>query len=161
MPISPYLRTLRERYGHDLLVMPAISAIVLDERGHVLLHRARETGNWHTLGGVLEPGETPATAAVREVREETGVDIAIEHLVGVYVTPEVRYGNGDRATYVVTCFRCRVLAGEPHVADDESLEVRFFPPDALPPLRPDQALRVAQAIAGRPEAWFEPAPGGG
>jgi 8-oxo-dGTP diphosphatase len=152
--LSDYLRGVRARAGHELLLLPAVSAIVVDVAGRVLLHRSRDTGAWHTLGGVLEPGETPAAATVREVFEETGVTVAIERLVGVYTTPEVHYPNGDRAMYVVTAFRCRVVAGEPIVNDDESLEVRYFAPDELPTLRPDQALRVEHALAER-EAYYQ------
>ncbi|MDB5096968.1 MAG: hydrolase [Cyanobacteria bacterium RYN_339] len=154
MGMSDYMRAVRARAGHDLLLLPAVSAVVVDVAGRVLLHRAVDTGNWHTIGGVLEPGEAPAAAAVREVFEETGVTAVVERLVGVYTTPEVRYPNGDLTMYVVTTFRCRPVAGEPIVNDDESLEVRYFAPDELPTLRPDQALRVAHALADC-EAYFE------
>jgi 8-oxo-dGTP pyrophosphatase MutT (NUDIX family) len=154
MGASDYLRGIRARLGHELLLMPAVSCIVVDVAGRVLLHRARDTGRWHTIGGVLEPGEAPAVAAAREVLEETGVTVTVERLVGVYVTPEVVYPNGDHAMYVVTACRGRPVAGEPIVNDDESLEVRYFASDELPTLRPDQALRVQHALAGG-EPYFE------
>lgn len=154
MAMSPYLRGIRAKLGHDLLLMPAVSAIVVDVAGRVLLHRSSENGRWNTIGGVLEPGEEPAAAAVREVFEETNLTVAIERLVGVYTTPEIAYANGDRAMYVVTTFRCRPIAGEPIVADGESLEVRYFAPDELPTLRPDQALRIQHALSER-EACFQ------
>jgi 8-oxo-dGTP pyrophosphatase MutT (NUDIX family) len=134
--------------------MPAVSAIVVDVAGRVLLHRSSDNGRWNTIGGVLEPGEEPAAAAVREVLEETGVTVVVERLVGVYTTPEITYANGDRARYVVTAFRCRPVAGEPIVADDESLEVRYFAPDELPTLRPDQLLRIQDAFSAT-EACFQ------
>ena len=53
-------------------------------------------------------------------------------LSGVYAEPAMAYANGDRAQYITICFRCRVVSGEPRVNDDESSEVRWFWPDALP-----------------------------
>lgn len=152
---SAYLAGIREKLGPDLLLMPAVSAIVVDVRGRVLLQQGVETGSWGTLGGVLEPGETPAAAAIREVREETSLEVVVDRLVGVYVTPEVMYRNGDRAMYVVTAFRCRPVAGEARVNDDESLDIRYFAPVELPALRPDQALRVAHALDSDAPPFFE------
>lgn len=157
MGLSGFWKGIRSKLGPGQLLMPAISAIVVDDAGRVLLQRSRDTGRWNTIGGLLEPGEAPAAAAVREVFEETGVTVVAEQLLGVYTTPEVAYPNGDRAMYVVSAFRCRPVAGEPFVNDDESLEVRYFAPDELPTLRADQALRVQHALEDV-TGYFEPAP---
>src|SRR5205814_6444052 len=96
-----------------------------------------DTGKWSLIGGMVEPGEEPADAVVRELYEETGLRVEPVRVIGVYTTPVIRYPNGDQAQYVITAFRCRVIEGEPRVNDDESLEVRYFAPDALPELRAD------------------------
>jgi 8-oxo-dGTP pyrophosphatase MutT (NUDIX family) len=156
MGISPYIRQLREKLGNDMLLLPAVSAIVLDEQGRVLLHRARDDGKWYTIGGAMEPGEEPAEAIVREVLEETGLTVEPVRIVAVQASPLVTYPNGHQVRYVGTSFLCRVVGGQLHVADDESLELRYFAPGELPPLRPDQLQRVHYALSERPTAFFQP-----
>src|SRR5215204_2791562 len=100
MAVSDYIRTLREKMGHDLLFLPAVSAIVINDRGEVLLHRSSDDGKWYTIGGAIDPGEDAADAAVREAREETGLLVVPERIIGVYTSPEIVYPNGDRVIYV-------------------------------------------------------------
>lgn len=153
MPISAYLARVREKVGHDLLLAPAVTAIVIDDEGRILLHRSSDDGLWHTIGGVMDPGEEPADCCVREVREETGLEVVVERLVAVGATPVVRYANGDEMLYVGLTFLCRPIGGTARVADDESLEVRFFAPDALPELPPHQRHAIAQTLRGETGAF--------
>ena len=155
MPIPDYVKSLRAKVGHDLLFLPGVCGLVFDDDGRVLLHRRADTGKWSVIGGLPNPGEEPAEAVVREVFEETGVTVEPERITGVYSTPRVRLPNGDEVQSIVTTFRCRPVGGTPHVHDDESLEVRYFPPDALPPLRPDHVLRIEHARRDGP-AFFAP-----
>jgi 8-oxo-dGTP pyrophosphatase MutT (NUDIX family) len=157
MGMSDYVRRLREQVGRELLLMPAVSGLVFNDSGEVLLHRRSDNGQWAVIGGMVDPGEEPATAVVREVFEETGVRVEPVRLTGVYLTPVVTYDNGDRAQYVVTVFRCRALSGTPHPHDDESLEVRYFGVDDLPALRPDHRLRIEHAL-GDAAPFFERSP---
>jgi 8-oxo-dGTP pyrophosphatase MutT (NUDIX family) len=154
MGMSPFIRGLRAKVGTDLLQLVGVSAVVLDHRGHVLLVHSTEAGNWMPVGGGVEPGEEPAAAAVREVMEEAGVHCVAEHLVGVYDGPAVTYANGDRAHYVTVAFRCRAVDGTPRPDGDETTDARFFPPDALPPMRADHERNVRDTLAGRPAAFF-------
>lgn len=145
---------LRERIGHDLLLLPAVCALVFDERGHLLLGRRSDTGDWALVGGIVDPGEDVGAAVVREVWEETGVRVRADRISGVYTVPDVHYPNGDHAAYVVTTFCCTALEGQPHVNDDESLEVGYFAVDALPPLPESQLVRVRDALSGEAAAAF-------
>lgn len=134
MGISEYMRRLREKVGTELLMMPAVGGIVVNAAGEVLLQRRSDNGLWGIPGGAIDPGEEPADAIVREVWEETGVRVIPERVIGVYGGPEllVRYPNGDEAMVISMTFLCRPVSGEPHPHDDESLEVRYFPANALP-----------------------------
>src|SRR5207302_9028236 len=124
------------------VMMPGVSAIIVNDAGHVLLHRAGHDGKWYVIGGAPDPGEELADAAVREALEETGLTVVPERLVGVYTDPLVRYANGDEVLYIASVFRCRPVDGIAKVADDESFEVRYFAPDALPTLLPTHQLRI-------------------
>lgn len=155
MPIPQFVRDARKKLGNDLLWLPGVAAIVVDDRGHVLLAKRADTRRWAVVGGIVEPGEQPADCCVREVLEETGVHCVVERLVGVYVTPRITYENGHQAQYVVTSFLCRATGGTPRVGDDESLDVGYFPPDQLPDgMTPEHRERLAHALAGRAQAFF-------
>lgn len=156
MPLPDYVRRLRERVGHDLLLMPAVAGVVVRADGKVLLGQRSDNGHWAVVGGILEPDEPLADAVVREVYEETAVVCAPERVSGVYVSPVVTHvPTGDRAQYVVVTFRCRYISGTARVNDDESLAVGWFAPDALPDLGPAGLRRVRDALAGDPAAAFD------
>jgi 8-oxo-dGTP diphosphatase len=154
MPISDYLKSLRERIGHDLVLIPGVTALIFDEQDHVLLHRAATDGRWYTIGGAVDPCENPADAAVREVFEETGLRVRPVRVVGVYTDPIVEYPNGDRVCYVSTCFLCQIVGGKLQPQDDESLELRYFPPTELPELPASHRHRIVQALKNQDLAYF-------
>ena len=154
--MSPYIRDLRAKIGHDLILMPAVAAVIINEAGEVLLQLRSDSGTWGLPGGAMDPGEEPAEALVREIREETALEIVPERIVGVYSGPEfhARYSNGDEAMIVSITFACRPVGGQPRVSDDESLEVRYFAPDALPPMERRHRLRIEEALREDPRTHF-------
>jgi 8-oxo-dGTP pyrophosphatase MutT (NUDIX family)/GNAT superfamily N-acetyltransferase len=131
--ISPYLRGLRERVGHDLLLLPSVAVLPRDEHDRLLLVREAETGMWQTIGGAVEPDESPAEAAVREAAEEAGVVVELTGIRGVIGGPLFRmtYPNGDLVSYVPTIFDARVVAGQPHADGDETIDVAWYRIDQL------------------------------
>ena len=154
MPASDYIVFLREKIGHDTIMIPSSSAVIFNEAGEVLLHQRSDNGNWSLVGGAADPGEHPAETLVRETLEEAGVRVKPERLVGIY-TAEARYPNGDHVVYTSAAFQCCIIDGEPHVADDESLAVRFFAPDNLPDsLRANHKMRIHHALT-RTDSYFD------
>jgi len=147
MAIPKHIAALRSKIGHELLILPGVCGLVFDAVGRILLNRRSDTGRWAVLGGVIEPGEQPADAVVREVLEKTGVLVVPERITGVYSTPVMTLPNADQVQYVVTAFKCQAVSGEPKVHDDESLEVRYFDLQLLPELRPEHRLRIEHALS--------------
>ena len=86
--ISPYLRQIRERIGHELLLLPAVTVLIWDQHGRLLLARGAETGTWQTIGGGVEPFESPQDAARRETEEEVGLTVALTGIRAVIGGPE-------------------------------------------------------------------------
>lgn len=147
MPVPEYVRTIREKIGTDLLWLPGVAAVVVDDVGRVLLGRRADTGEWASIAGILEPGEQPAEAIVREIREEAGVEAQVLDLLALRTDEPVAYPNGDAAQYLTILFLCRYVSGEAHVADDESLEIAWFHPEALPAMSARQTERVRRGHA--------------
>lgn len=155
MPISDYLRELRRKIGHAPVMQPAVCVVIFDDARRVLLLRQKDDGRWHTVGGAIDPREEPGHAAMREAKEETGLDVTIERVAATYAGPEQTYPNGDHVWYTTIAFAARVRHGEtPRVADDEGLELRFFALDALPPLNEWDRRAIHLAAADEAAAWF-------
>lgn len=128
MPLSGYLKQLREKVGHDLLLLPSAAVAILDDTGRVLMGLHADKQIWVLPGGLIEPRETPADGAVRETFEETGLLVEITGVLGVYGGNElvVDYPNGDVASYIATIFRGRVVGGELSADGEEILDLRYF-----------------------------------
>jgi 8-oxo-dGTP pyrophosphatase MutT (NUDIX family) len=125
----------------------AACAIVLDDRGRVLLHRRTDNGRWALPGGAIETGETAHEAVVREVREETGFAVEVLRLVGVYSDPRhttIAYPDGNVIAYVAVAFECRLVGGSPALSDETSA-VEWFDPDARALLRDAIGARLDPA----------------
>lgn len=127
MAASPYVRSLRARIGHDLLLLPSVTVLAQDGDGRVLLVRQADSGRWGTVGGAVDPDESPAEAAVREAEEEAGVEVELGPVLGVLGGPDfrMRYPNGDEAAYVSIVFDGHVTAGTPRPDGDETIEVAW------------------------------------
>ncbi|GHO96777.1 NUDIX hydrolase [Reticulibacter mediterranei] len=120
-----------------------VYAVIFDQERVLLAHR-RDIDWWNLPGGGMELDETVEEAMRREVREETGLDVAVERLIGVYSKPQKQE--------VVLTFRCSVVGGTLS-ATEESRECRFFSPDALPPnTLPKHRQRVEDALLDLPHA---------
>jgi 8-oxo-dGTP pyrophosphatase MutT (NUDIX family) len=155
MPISPYIKQIRDKIGHDPLLIPGVCMLIFNDKNEILLHRQSDDGLWHTIGGSIDPREEPAAAAAREAKEETGLDITPERIVSVYTGPYPTYANGDQCMFISIAFAAKLPPGViPQIADDESLEMQFFPLDALPELWSWDRRAILEAAKNHPHAVF-------
>jgi ADP-ribose pyrophosphatase YjhB (NUDIX family) len=134
-------------------LVPGGSAVISDDQGRILLQRRADSGNWSLPGGVMEIGETLGAAVVREVREETGLEVKLTGIVGVYTDPGhiIAYADGEVRQEFVIVFAGRVIGG--HLAvSDESTDVAFIDPAELPalPMHETVRLRIEHLIQRRP-----------
>ena len=133
MGIPDFLLALRKKIGNDLLVLPSAGVTLFNETGRILLVQHADRDIWTLPGGIIEPGESPADAALREVWEETGLLVELASVFGVFGGMDLvtTYSNGDRAAYVMTVFRGNIVGGKMRSDGDEISEIRFFSPDEI------------------------------
>jgi len=153
MPIPEFVAALRTMVGDHPLWLSGVTAVVRRD-DEVLLVRRADTGEWSPVTGIIDPGEEPAVCAAREAMEETGVEIRVDRLASVDSATRVTYPNGDRASYLDVSFACTWLSGEAHVADDESVDVRWWPVTELPEMSPVLRDRIDAALSGEVAARF-------
>ncbi len=155
MPTPQFVLDLRAKVGHDLLWLSTAVGAVFDDAGRVLLGRRADIGVWTLPGGIIDPAEQPADAAVREVFEETGVVARPEVLTSVTVSAPMTYPNGDQVQYLEYCFRCRLAGGQAGVGDGELSAVGWYGPDELPEVGSATRQLLAAAVrADRAEFTF-------
>ena len=133
MPISPYVLKIREKIGNDLLLMPSVSVVVRDDEGRILLARHAHQNVWAFPGGAIDPKEHPYDAAVREMKEEGGIEVEIVRIISVHGGPEFSwtYDNGDEVCYVIFALEARHIDGELTPDGEEVLEFRYFTPEEI------------------------------
>ncbi len=138
MATPEFILNLRSKIGHDMLWLSGVTAVVRNAEGELLLGQRSDTGEWALIYGIIEPGEEPATAALREVKEETGIDCIPTELISVKSSTRIlTYANHDQAMYMDHMFLCRLsekpgACHTPFIGDDESLHVGWFAIENLP-----------------------------
>lgn len=155
MATPEFILALREKIGTMPLWLCGVTAVVT-RADEVLLVKRSDTGEWSPVCGIVDPGEEPSDAAVREVLEEADVHASVDHLAWVHVTDMLTYDNGDRTQYVDIVFCLRWSAGTPYPADGENTDAWWFGRDELPEMSVDMRRRVAVALDGEVAARFGP-----
>jgi ADP-ribose pyrophosphatase YjhB (NUDIX family) len=121
-------------------------AVIFDGQRHVLLCHRRDMDVWNLPGGRVESGELPTEAVVRETREETGLEVTVERLVGVC--------GKEEKDELVFAFLCRVVGGELGLSDEDDA-CEFFDVDAIPcNTSPKQVERIRYALEDRRQPVF-------
>ena len=157
MTIPEYVRRLRAAVGHDRLILVGASAIIRDDLGRVLLVQCPDTGQWALPSGLMEMNESIAATVIREVKEETGLEVRPVRLVGLYTDPNLQnmtYPQGDQVQVVNATFECRVVGGALQADGIEIIDASFFGEDKLPPLDPCHLQRLRDAARQKPEAYI-------
>jgi 8-oxo-dGTP pyrophosphatase MutT (NUDIX family) len=138
-------------------IVPGAQILVTDDQGRVLLQRRADSGNWSAPGGTMDVGETLAQTAVREVREETGLDVEVTGLLGLYTDPRhvIAYSDGEVRQEFVVAFTGRVTGGELQISD-ESTELRWVPLDETPtlPMHETARLRLRHLMEHQPAPYL-------
>lgn len=136
-----YIKKLRSKVGHDMIILNFSAACIVNSDGKILLQKRGDEGNrgkWGLPGGAWEEGESAETAIKREVKEETGLDVEVSKLIGVYSKYFSTYSNGDVSQTAVCLFECRPLSEELFADGIETLSLQYFDKENLPEMFNEQ-----------------------
>src|SRR6516164_2382973 len=133
---------------------PAAAVALFDSRGNILLLRRKDNDKWTMPGGTLDFGESLTDCAIREVREETGLQIRITGLIGTYTDPSIliAYSDGEVRQEFSVVYAAEIEAGELKI-DAESKEAAWMPLSSAIelPLPESQQRRLKDVIEYRKE----------
>jgi len=138
-------------------IVVAVTAFVLDDHNRLLMIRRSDNGLWSIPGGAQDFGEYIAETVVRETREETGIEVEVTGVVGIYSNPNhvMAYDNGEVRQQFSICFRARPIGGELRTSS-ESIEVRWVPREELDflDIHPSIRLRIDHGYTNHPKPYI-------
>jgi 8-oxo-dGTP pyrophosphatase MutT (NUDIX family) len=138
-------------------IVAAVTVFVLDSAKRVLLVHRTDNDLWALPGGAQEFGEYIAQTAVRETKEEAGVDVEVTGLVGIYTNPShvVEFSDGEVRQQFSICFRARPIGGE-LTGSDETSEARWVGQNELASLNihPSMRLRINHGYEDRAQPYI-------
>jgi ADP-ribose pyrophosphatase YjhB (NUDIX family) len=138
-------------------LVPSVTAIVTDASGAILMVHKTDNDLWALPGGGMDLGESIAQTVTREVKEETGLDVKVTGIVGIYTDPGhvMAYDDGEVRQQCSVCFTTRLLGGT-LTTSDETSEVRFVTPASLEALRihPSMRLRISHYLEDKPKPYI-------
>lgn len=126
--MADYVQWLRGKVGPTPIIVNFTAGWIEDDDGRILLqNRSPAEEMWGFPGGVIEIGESAEEALVREVREETGLLVRVDSLLGVYTKYFWEYPNGDKVHIILIAFRCSTISGDIEVDGIETFDLAYFP----------------------------------
>lgn len=134
MTSKDYVRWLRSKVGHEKIILVFAGGCVFDTDGKVLLQCRGDSKKWGFPGGAIELGETPEMAAIREVKEETGLDVKVSNLIGIYTDCDMEYPNGDKAHSICIVYELETIGGQLKCDNVETVNLKYFALDEMPEL---------------------------
>jgi 8-oxo-dGTP pyrophosphatase MutT (NUDIX family) len=123
--MKDYIKYIRKKVGHECIFLNFVGACIKNENNEILLQNRGDERGWGFLGGAIELGESFEEAIIREVKEESGYEVKIEKLIGVYGNYIDKYPNGDEAQTITVFFECSIIREGKTYDKEETKELKF------------------------------------
>ena len=140
-----YIKKIRKLVGDEFLILNATAVIIVNSDNEILLQKRSDNGYWGLPGGLLELDDTITEGAIREVKEETNLDISIKRFIGVFVNPFMRWKEKDSAKVYSFAFLGEIKGGDLKVNDSESTEMQYFNYENLPNIHSIDNIQAIEA----------------
>jgi len=152
-----YIKWLRDQIGPQKIVLVFASICIVDSAGRLLWQKRGDFRSWGLPGGALELDEDLSACAIREAKEETGLDVALHRVIGVYSSPDydVLYPNGDEVQQVTFCFLASPRGGSLQVDQKETLALNWYGRDEVPDTAIWYQHMASDLFENRSEATFK------
>lgn len=150
-----YIKNLRQRVGHEPLILNFAGGILVNEKNEILLQKRSDFNSWGLPGGAMEFGESAEEACAREFLEETGLKVKVKSLLGVSTNFIQHYPNGDLAQVVVIEFIVELIEKTDEQGSSETLDLGYFSKDNLPSIFNKQHLNFIRQYYNRDYPFVE------
>lgn len=127
-----YIEFIRSKIKEEKIILNSCSVVIVNEKNEVLLQKRSDNHQWGLPGGLMELDETIEQCALREVKEETNLDIVLTKFLGVFVNPKMTWREKDQAQVFSFSFVGKIVGGFLKVNDNESLGFEYFSRENLP-----------------------------
>jgi ADP-ribose pyrophosphatase YjhB (NUDIX family) len=153
-----YLGKLRKLIGHQLVLLPGNRAIVENASSEILLLKRTDFGVWGLPSGSPEEAESSQAGIIREVLEETGLQIKQLKPIGFASDPKhetITFPNGDQIQNFCMVWHVTEWEGTLKAADEEATELRFFDPTHLPDMLPNHRRSIEKFLEYKRTGKFQ------
>lgn len=140
-----YIKKLRDLAPEEYLILNATAVIIANEKNEILLQKRTDNGLWGLPGGLFELEDSIADCAIREVKEETNLDVSLKKFIGVFVNPFMRWKEADKAKVYSFAFTANIIGGNLKINDHESSELKYFSYEELPTIHSIDNIEIIDA----------------
>ena len=147
-----------KRIGKEGTLRVGASALIYNEaRKRILMTQRADNSRWCLPGGGMDPGESAAETCVREVMEESGLEVKVTKLVGIYTSPDIiiEYSDGNKIQPVIFSFEVEIIGGELGLSN-ETIDFGWYTVaeiEAMDTLK-HHLTRIHDSVKNLPEAAF-------
>ena len=150
-----YIQYLREMVGDSMVILTAANVVIVNEKNEVLLQQRSDSGLWGLPGGLMELDDSIEQCAIREAKEELGIDVELTGFLGVFTNPMMRWRVSDKAKVICFSFTAKIIGGEPKKGDHETMGFGYFAFDQLPTIHANDNLEAIEAYYHRTYPMIE------
>ena len=151
-----YIKEIRKKVGHDAIIGIGATILIFNDKNELLLNLRSDTGDWGIPGGLKELNETLEQCAVREIKEETNLEVHELKLITVLSGKDYyfKYPNNDELDCVIVLYESRNYKGDLKINDDESTKLEFFSLNNLPKLESRAQKIIGRIVDGEIKVYF-------